>query len=109
MLVIQTEACKYEIMVWAFRERVVEILSDPFIFAGISGHMEIVKVFDSVAQDFVEPLEAKSPTARFKVAYIFDVKDGKTSTAVGEMTGPFFTPEGSPTAVLPMTGSSTGA
>ena len=94
VLVMQTEAYKYEITVRASRERVVEILSDPFLFAGISGHMEIVKVFDSAVQDFVELAEAKSPTARFKVAYIFDIKDGKTSTEVGEMTGPVFTPEG---------------
>ena len=89
-----TEAYRYGVAVRASRERVLEVLSDPFLFAGISGHMEIVKVFDSAVQDFVEPAEAKSPTAKFKVVYVFDLKDGKTSTALGEMTGPVFTPEG---------------
>ena len=91
---VLSETYKYEVTVSAARERVMQVLSDPFTFAGITGHMEAIQVFDSAVQDFVEPGNAKSPTAKYRVVYIFELRDNRVSTAVGQMEGPNFTPEG---------------
>ena len=84
----------YNVTLHVSREKVIEILSEPFFFSGISGHVEIVKVFDSTVQDFVEPAKARSPASRFKVIYVFELKDERVLATVGELLGPTFTPNG---------------
>ena len=84
----------YDVTLQVSREKVIEVLSDPFFFSGISGHVGIAKVFDSTVQDFVEPAKAKSPASRFKVVYVFELKDERVLAAVGELSGPTFTPNG---------------
>lgn len=88
------EAYNYDVTLHVPREKVIEVLSDPFLFSGISGHVEIVRVFDSTVQDFVEPAKAKSPASRFKVIYVYQLKDERVFATVGELSGPTFTPNG---------------
>lgn len=93
-MTMSVEAYNYNLTLHLSKEKVLEVLSDPFLFSGISGHVEIVKVFDSTVQDFIEPAKAKSPASKFKVIYVFELKDDRALTTVGEMSGPIFTPNG---------------
>lgn len=93
-MTMSVEAYNYDVTLHVPREKVIEVLSDPFLFSGISGHVEIVRVYDSTVQDFVEPAKAKSPASRFKVIYVYQLKDERALATVGELSGPTFTPNG---------------
>ena len=84
----------HEIEVQVSRERLVQLLSDPFLLSGVFGHVSILEGFDKNRQAFVPPDSLSSPTTRFKVIYIFGTPEQKIYTNLGEMTGPEFTVNG---------------
>ncbi|ARM75424.1 hypothetical protein [Acidianus manzaensis] len=62
-----------EIEVEAPRSLVLEFVRDPFIVAGVFGHVAILRVKDKVKGDFVTPEYLEKPENSFKVAYIYGV------------------------------------
>ena len=81
-------AYTYEVKVQRPRERVVDLLSDPFLLSGVFGHVSILQAFDQKRHEFVSPDSLSSPATRFKVIYVFGTPDTKVYTSLGEMTGP---------------------
>ena len=84
----------YEVEVQTPRERVIDLLSDPFLLSGVFGHVSILQTFDQNRQEFVSPESLSSPTSRFKVIYVFGTPDTKVYTSLGEMVGPEFSVSG---------------
>ena len=78
----------YEVEVPTPKERVIDLLSDPFLLSGIFGHVSILQAFDHNRQEFVSPDSLSSPATRFKVLYVFGTPDTKVYTSMGEMAGP---------------------
>lgn len=78
----------YGVEVPTQRERVIQLLSDPFLLSGVFGHVGILQAFDQNKQEFVSPESLSSPATRFKVIYIFGTPDTKLFTSLGEMVGP---------------------
>ncbi|BCU71667.1 hypothetical protein [Stygiolobus caldivivus] len=83
-----------EVLVPASRERIIRWLSDPFLIAGVIGHLSILQVYDPKTQSYVSPSLLSGYCTRFKVIYIFGTADTKLYTVLGEMRGPIYNPSG---------------
>ncbi|BBG25125.1 hypothetical protein IC006_2460 [Sulfuracidifex tepidarius] len=81
-----------EITLRASRDRVRRWISDPFLFAGIVGHISIVNAFDWETKKPIELSSVSSPSNKFRVVYVLGSSDIKTYN--GEMTGPLHIPSG---------------
>ena len=84
----------YEQVVQASRDAIITLVSDPFLFAGVMGHIAILQVYDEKSKDFVTPSSLSKPSNKFKVTYIFGTPENKVYTSLGEMEGPLLSVQG---------------
>ena len=83
----------YELVIEAPKEAVLTLLSDPFMVAGVMGHVAILLAYDVKANDWVPPGSLPSPSDKFRVAYIYLERE-KVSATLGEMNGPLVSIDG---------------
>ncbi|MUM65738.1 hypothetical protein D1867_10895 [Acidianus infernus] len=76
-----------EIVVNANRSTVMGVLINPFFFAGIVGHIGILRVKDKLKGEYVTPEYLNSPENDFEVAYVFGTPENYRVT-LGYMRGP---------------------
>ncbi|QKR00671.1 hypothetical protein GWK48_09985 [Metallosphaera tengchongensis] len=74
------------------KSAIFSALSDPYIFAGMSGHIALYKVFDEGKGDYVPQGSAIKPTNKFKAALLFQDPDGDLHTVDGYLDGPKILP-----------------
>lgn len=80
-----------EIIVNASRPITLGLLTNPFLIAGITGHLAIIGVKDKQKGDYVKPEFLSSPERDFKVAYVFG-GDENHYVSLGYLRGPEVTP-----------------
>lgn len=76
------------------KEKVVNIMSDPFLFSGVTTHVTILRVYDQKVGRYVELPSLSGFSNKFYVVYIFGTPDTKMNFLEGEMEGPVYTAEG---------------
>ena len=69
-------------------ESMLHLLSDPFLFSSISGHMLILEVYDHVKGRYVTLDAVEKPAPIYKVLYVFGVPESEMSTELGILKGP---------------------
>ncbi len=70
------------------RSSIFNVLADPYIFAGISAHIALYKVFDNEKQSFVPQGDAISPANKFKAAFLYQDGDGNLYAIDSVIEGP---------------------
>lgn len=76
------------------KEKVVNIMSDPFLFSGVTTHVTILQAYDQKEGRYVELPSLSAPSNKFLVVYIFGTPDTKMNFLEGEMEGAIYTSEG---------------
>jgi hypothetical protein len=75
-------------MIKAPKERLVNLMADPFLMSGIFGHINMLKVFDQQQGKYVNFSSLSSFSNKFLVVYVFGTPDTKMNLFEGEMEGP---------------------
>ncbi|MCI2414664.1 MAG: hypothetical protein MPF33_05360 [Candidatus Aramenus sp.] len=70
----------------------VYTLSDPYVFAGISGHMTIYRVFDQKLGYFVPPADAQYPANKYKANVIVREEGDNVKVVDAVLEGPYLLP-----------------
>jgi hypothetical protein len=83
-----------EIVVPAPKERVINLVSDPFFFSGVFGHINILRAYDASLGKYVELHELSGRSNKFMVIYIFGTPETKINLFKGEMEGPIYAGSG---------------
>jgi hypothetical protein len=80
----------HEVTIQAPKDRVVSLLTDPFLLSGVFGHVNILRVYDKKQGKYVDLSSLSSFSDRFLVVYVFGTPDTKMNLFEGEMEGPIF-------------------
>jgi len=80
----------YDVTIQAPKDRLVNLIADPFLLSGVLGHVNILKVYDQKQGKYVDLSSLSSFSNRFLVAYVFGTPDTKMNLFEGEMEGPIF-------------------
>jgi hypothetical protein len=72
------------------KDRVVSLITDPFLLSGVFGHVNILRVYDQKQGKYVDLSSLSSFSDRFLVVYVFGTPDTKMNLFEGEMEGPIF-------------------
>jgi len=83
----------YEIRIQAPKDRVVNLIMDPFLLSGIFGHVNILRVYDQKQGKYVDLSSLSSFSNKFLVVYVFGTPDTKMNVFEGEMEGPMLEPD----------------
>jgi hypothetical protein len=83
-------AYSHEVTIKAPKERLVSLLTDPFLVSGVFGHVNILRVYDQKQGKYVDLSSLSSFSDRFLVVYVFGTPDTKMNIFEGEMEGPIF-------------------
>jgi len=79
-----------DVTIKAPKDRLVSLMTDPFLMSGIFGHVSILRVYDQKQGKYVELSSLSSFSDRFLVVYVFGTPDTKMNLFEGEMEGPIF-------------------
>ncbi|MCQ4367141.1 MAG: hypothetical protein NO114_05735 [Sulfolobales archaeon] len=79
-----------DITIKAPKDRLVSLMTDPFLMSGIFGHVNLLRVYDQKQGKYVGFSSLSSFSNRFLVVYIFGTPDTKMNLFEGEMEGPIF-------------------
>jgi len=79
-----------EVTIQAPKDRLVSLMTDPFLLSGVFGHVNILRVYDQKQGKYVDLSFLSSFSDRFLVVYIFGTPDTKMNLFEGEMEGPIF-------------------
>ena len=93
-LPVQAFTYKEEAVVPARRDRVLDRLSDPFLFTGAIGHVTIVQGFLPGTDKFVMLSALKTAVNKFKVIYAIGYDKERLYTVPGVVEGPVISPNG---------------
>ena len=93
-LFVQTFTYSGEAVVSARRERVLDRLSDPFLFTGAIGHVTIVEGFLPDTGKCVVLSSLKAAVNKFKVIYAIGYDKERLYTVPGVIEGPVISPNG---------------
>ena len=93
-LFVQTFTYSGEAVVSARRERVLDRLSDPFLFTGSIGHVTIVEGFLPEANKYVMLSSLKTAVNKFKAIYAMGYDKERLCTVPGVVEGPLISPNG---------------
>ncbi|EWG06648.1 MAG: hypothetical protein ASUL_08544 [Candidatus Aramenus sulfurataquae] len=74
------------------KSSVYSVLTDPHVFAGISGHIAVYKVFDRSKNDYVPQGSAIIPENKFKTVFVFHDQEGNVHAIDGVLEGPIVLP-----------------
>lgn len=80
-----------EVVVNANKSVVLGALTNPFFFAGVVGHIGILRVKDKLKGEYVTPEYLNSPENDFEVAYVFGTPESY-HVSLGYMRGPEVSP-----------------
>jgi hypothetical protein len=80
----------HEVTIKAPKDRVVSLITDPFLLSGVFGHVNILRVYDQKQGKYVDLSSLSSFSDRFLVVYVFGTPDTKMNLLEGEMEGPIF-------------------
>ncbi|TRM97375.1 hypothetical protein DMP16_02860 [Sulfolobus sp. B1] len=72
----------------ASRGSIFNVLTDPYIFSGASGHITLYKVFDNKKQSFVPQGDAIDPANKFKAAFLYQDEEGNLYAIDSVLEGP---------------------
>ena len=93
-LSVHTFTYREETLVPARRDRVLDRLSDPFLFTGAIGHITIVQGFLPGTDKCVALSSLKSPVNKFKAIYAIGYDKEKLYKVPGVVEGPVLSPNG---------------
>ena len=79
-----------DVTIKAPKDRLVGLMTDPFLISGVFGHVNILRVYDQKQGIYVGFSSLSSFSNRFLVVYIFGTPDTKMNLFEGEMEGPMF-------------------
>ncbi len=79
-----------DVTIQAPKDRLVSLMTDPFLVSGVFGHVNILRVYDQKQGKYVGFSSLSSFSNRFLVVYIFGTPDTKMNLFEGEMEGPIF-------------------
>ena len=91
---VQTFTYSGEVVVSARRDRVLDRLSDPFLFTGAIGHVTIVQGFLPGTDKCVMLSSLKTAVNKFKVIYAIGYDKERLYTVPGVVEGPVISPNG---------------
>lgn len=74
------------------KNRVLEILGDPYRVAGMIGHLSLLKIKDGEDNKFKPPNAVKKPMNEYVVVLVFQDDQGRLKTVQGVMKGPAILP-----------------
>ncbi|MCG2871898.1 MAG: hypothetical protein L7H13_06630 [Sulfolobales archaeon] len=80
----------HDVTIKAPKDRLVSLMTDPFLMSGIFDHVSILRVYDQKQGKYVELSSLSSFSDRFLVVYVFGTPDTKMNLFEGEMEGPIF-------------------
>jgi len=75
-----------EVPIAVSKPLLVYLLTDPYYFSGVTGHISIFKVYDKEAMDFLPPSKVRSPANKFKVSVL--INEDKLKVLGARMEGP---------------------
>jgi hypothetical protein len=84
----------HDVTIQTSKDRVVSLLTDPFLLTGVFGHINILQVYDQKERKYVKPSLLSGFSNKFLVIYIFGTPDTKMNFFEGEMEGPVYSSEG---------------
>ncbi|MEJ2770591.1 MULTISPECIES: hypothetical protein [unclassified Stygiolobus] len=84
----------HDVTIQTSKDRVVSLLTDPFLLTGVFGHINILQVYDQKERKYVTPSSLSGFSNKFLVIYIFGTPDTKMNFFEGEMEGPVYSSEG---------------
>ena len=84
----------HDVTIQTSKDRVVSLLTDPFLLTGVLGHINILQVYDQKEGKYVKPSSLSGFSNKFLVIYIFGTPDTKMNFFEGEMEGPVYSSEG---------------
>ena len=84
----------HDVTIQTSKDRVVSLLTDPFLLTGVFGHINILQVYDPKERKYVTPSSLSGISNKFLVLYIFGTPDTKMNFIEGEMEGPVYSSEG---------------
>jgi len=78
----------HDVTIQAPKDRLLSLMTDPFLLSGIFGHVNILRVYDQKQGKYVDFSYLSSFSNRFLVVYVFGTPDTKMHLLEGEMEGP---------------------
>jgi hypothetical protein len=84
----------HDVTIQTSKDRVVSLLTDPFLLTGVFGHINILQVYDKKEGKYVTPSSLSGFSNKFLAIYIFGTPDTKMNFFEGEMEGPVYSSEG---------------
>ena len=79
----------HDITIRTSKDKVISLLTNPFLFAGVLGHISILRVYDHKEGKYVTPSSLSAFSNMFLVVYIFGTPDTKMNIFEGEMEGQY--------------------
>jgi hypothetical protein len=79
-----------EIRIQVPKERIIDLVTDPFLMSGVFSHNSILKVYDQKQKKYVDFSSFSGFSNKFLVVYIFGTPDTKINLIEGEMEGALF-------------------
>ncbi|ARM76064.1 hypothetical protein [Acidianus manzaensis] len=70
------------------KSELISILAEPYLLAGITGHLALLKVYDQETNTFVPPLQAKKPLNEYLASLVFQDEKGNVKSFIGKWKGP---------------------
>jgi len=77
-----------DVTIQAPKDRLLSLMTDPFLLSGVFGHVNILRVYDQKQGKYVDFSSLSSFSNRFLVVYVFGTPDTKMHLLEGEMEGP---------------------
>jgi hypothetical protein len=78
----------HEVTIQAPKDKLVKLMTDPFLMSGIFGHVNILRVYDQKQGKYVDLFSLSGYSNKFLVVYVFGTPDTKMNLFEGEMEGP---------------------
>jgi hypothetical protein len=75
-----------EIPIAVSKPLLVYLLTDPYYFSGVTGHISVFKVYDEEARDFLPPSKVRGPANKFRVSVL--VNEDRLKVLGARMEGP---------------------
>ncbi|AWR97418.1 hypothetical protein DFR86_07555 [Acidianus sulfidivorans JP7] len=77
-----------DLIIEADKSDLINILTDAYLVAGITGHLALLKVYDSEIKNFAPPGIAKKPVNEFLASLIIQDEKGNVKSLLGRWRGP---------------------
>ena len=78
----------HEVTIQAPKDRLLSLMTDPFLISGVFGHVNLLRVYDQKQGKYVGFSSLSSFSNRFLVVYVFGTPDTRMNLFEGELEGP---------------------